>query len=85
MNLWYSYWPIYIIYHKSLLEKDLAPKLSRTSNSLFLKVFILQKILYKHILYNLKIFIHFGYIDIKMEDWSFNLQKAALVLSKSNI
>ena len=60
-----------------LLEKDLAPKLSRTSNSLFLKVFILQKILYKHILYKLKIFIHLGYIDIKMEDWSFNLQKAA--------
>ena len=51
-----------------LLEKDLAPKLVRISNSLFLKVFILQKILYKHMLYNVKIFIYFGYIDIKMED-----------------
>ena len=46
----------------------LTPKLLRHSNSLFLKVFILQKLLYKHMLYNVKIFIYFGYIDIKMED-----------------
>ena len=32
-------------------------------------------------LYNVKIFIYFGYIDIKMEDWSFNLQKADTVLA----